>query len=139
NVIYSGAAVYTPYVEAEVMAIYAKALGIPEENIYTETRSEFSAENLYYSYRLARKSGFEKIAVATDPFQCRKLKKYRKKFGLPVDFIPVVFAILATIPQPNPDIDPSPAFKSDFIPVTKRYTFSGMRRGTTGKRILTGE
>jgi uncharacterized SAM-binding protein YcdF (DUF218 family) len=58
NVIYSGAAVYSPYCEAEIMALYAEKLGIPAEHILTETKAQHSTENVYYSYMKARKLGF---------------------------------------------------------------------------------
>ena len=61
NVIFSGGSVYTPYVEAKIMSLYAQKLGIPAENIITEEKAEHSSENLYYSYKLAKKSGFEKV------------------------------------------------------------------------------
>src|SRR5690606_38309843 len=57
NIIYSGSAVYTPYVEADIMALYAQSMGIPEEHIFSETRAEHSTENVYYSYRLAKEHG----------------------------------------------------------------------------------
>ena len=68
NIMYSGSAVYSPYVEGRIMALYAVALGIPEENVFSETLAEHSTENVYYSYKKARKLGFERIALATDQF-----------------------------------------------------------------------
>src|SRR4028118_889036 len=35
NIMYSGSSVYSPYYEAEVMALYAQALGVPKEHILT--------------------------------------------------------------------------------------------------------
>ena len=49
NIMYSGSSVYTAYNEAQIMALYAAALGIPEKNIFTETHAEHSTENIYYS------------------------------------------------------------------------------------------
>src|SRR5690349_20172652 len=40
NIIFSGSAVYSPYYEAEIMRLYAIELGIPKDNIFTETRAE---------------------------------------------------------------------------------------------------
>ncbi|HEY4154109.1 MAG TPA: YdcF family protein, partial [Puia sp.] len=60
NIIYSGSAVYTPYIEADIMAGYAIALGIPKEHVFRETHAEHSTENVYYSYKLARSLGFKK-------------------------------------------------------------------------------
>lgn len=56
NIMYSGSSVYTPYKEGEVMAMYAKAIGIPAEHIFTETKAEHSTENIYYSYKKAKNS-----------------------------------------------------------------------------------
>jgi hypothetical protein len=36
NVKYSGGAIYTPYIEADLMAQYAAAIRIPKEKIFTE-------------------------------------------------------------------------------------------------------
>ena len=63
NIMYSGAAVATPYCEAEVMALYAEAIGIPKENIFVETKAEHSTENIYYGYHKSKKLGFDKIAL----------------------------------------------------------------------------
>src|SRR6185437_15788419 len=47
NIIYSGSDVYTPYVEGEIMALYAVALGIPKAHVFSETRAEHSTGNVY--------------------------------------------------------------------------------------------
>ena len=57
----------TPYVEGELMALYARAIGVPDGVIHTETNALHSCENLYYSYQMARRLGFQKIAVVSDP------------------------------------------------------------------------
>jgi len=46
NIMYSGNAVYTPYFEGEIMALYAKAIGIPPEHIYTELKAEHRSWDL---------------------------------------------------------------------------------------------
>ena len=46
NVIYSGAAVYTPYVEARIMGLYGEKLGIPAEHIFFDTLARHSTENV---------------------------------------------------------------------------------------------
>lgn len=79
NIMYSGGAVYTPYIEAEIMAMYAEKLGIDRKNIFTETKAEHSTENVYYSYRKAKKLGFERIALASDPFQTKMLRSFIRR------------------------------------------------------------
>jgi len=39
NIIYSGSAVYTPYIEAEIMKKYAIKLGIPEKKYFHRNQS----------------------------------------------------------------------------------------------------
>jgi vancomycin permeability regulator SanA len=39
NIIYSGSAVYTPYIEAQVMALYAEQLGVPKGTYFYRKRS----------------------------------------------------------------------------------------------------
>ena len=135
NIIYTGGAVYTPYVESIIMREYAIALGIPEEKIFTEIRAEHSTENLYYSYHLAKEHGFEKIALATDPFQGLMLKKFAKKENLDVGFLPMQIDTLKLIEKINPPIDPSSAFVEDFVSIKKREGFFKRWRGTMGKNI----
>src|SRR4051812_801624 len=44
NIIYTGGAVYTPYVESKIMSMYGEALGVPKENIFIESKAEHSTE-----------------------------------------------------------------------------------------------
>jgi uncharacterized SAM-binding protein YcdF (DUF218 family) len=140
NVIYSGAAVYTPYIEADIMAMYAMELGIPEENIFMERHAEHSTENVYYSYRLARKLGFERIALATDQFQAKMLKRFIKKVVSPdVGIIPFVVDTLEAM-QPamlDPVIDYQKALVKDFTPLPERKNMRERFRGTRGLNLDT--
>jgi len=88
NIIYSGSAVYTPYIEAKIMSLYAIGFGIPEDRIFVETNAEHSVENVYYSFKIAEKLGFKKIALATDPVQSRFMKRSSKRMKVDIDFIP---------------------------------------------------
>jgi uncharacterized SAM-binding protein YcdF (DUF218 family) len=133
NVIYSGNAVYSPYVEGKIMALYGIALGIPPEHVFSEEQAEHSTENLVYSYRLAKKMGFVKVAVATDPTQSAALRTFAWDLGIPVDFIPVVYDSLnRMMVDPSPRIDPSGAFVHDFVPISKRENFLKRGLGTMG-------
>lgn len=138
HVMYSGSAVYTPYVEAEVMAMYAEAIGIPKDKIYVEAKAEHSTENIYYSHKYARKLGFERIALATDPFQSRMLKRFIKnKVSGKVGVIPIVFDTLKTM-EPlmiDPVIDYQSTSVNDFTALTDRKSFLERMRGTMGKTL----
>ncbi len=138
NVMYSGAAVYTPYREAEVMALYAQAIGIPKENIFTETRAEHSTENIYYGYYKARKMGFSSIALATDPFQAKMLREFsRTKISQDIGIIPMVYDTLKVLQadMTDPEINFDSLEIKDFVPITKRESFWKRFKGTRGLNI----
>ena len=140
NVMYSGSSVYTPYYEGEIMAMYAEAIGIPKEHIYTETKAEHSTENIYYSYQKAKKLGFERIALATDPFQAKMLSQFtHTKVSPDVAIVPIVFDTLKAMePQMiDPPIDYKKAYNKDFVPLTKRESFWERLQGTIGNKLDT--
>jgi uncharacterized SAM-binding protein YcdF (DUF218 family) len=134
NVMFSGAAVYTPYIESEIMALYAKAIGIPRENIYTETIAEHSTENVYYSYKKARQLGFDRIALASDPFQTKMLRRFTvEKVSPEIGFLPVVYDILRKkhAEMTDPEIDHHGILVKDFTSLRER---AGIRRRFNGTR-----
>jgi hypothetical protein len=136
NVIFSGGAVYSPYVEGKIMALYAEALGIPKEKIFVEDKAQHSTENVYYSYWMAKKMGFTKIAVASDPFQSNLLMRFtRKRFKLHIAHIPFVIDTLATIDNIHPQINPESAHVENFKSITETQTMHQRSRGTRGKNI----
>lgn len=140
NIMFSGSAVYTPYCEAEIMALYARAIGIPADHIYTETKAEHSTENIYYSYRKARLLGFEKIALASDPFQTKLLKRFtRIKVSPDVRLIPFVIDTIKKLEpeMTDPLIDHQQAFKNDFISIMQRENFWKRLKGTRGRNLDT--
>lgn len=140
NIMYSGSSVNSPYYEGSIMALYAEAIGIPKKNIFTETRAEHSTENVYYSYRKAKKLGFSKIALASDPFQTRMLRRFtQEKVSSEVALIPMVIDTIKAIESEmtDPVIDFKQAFNKDFIPLVKRESFWKRLRGTRGLNLDT--
>jgi uncharacterized SAM-binding protein YcdF (DUF218 family) len=136
NIMYSGSAVYTPYYEAEIMALYAEAIGIPKEHIYTETKAEHSTENIYYSYKKAKKLNFNRIALASDPFQTKQLKKFtQKKVSRDVRFIPIVFDSLRVMNMIDPVIPIEKAFAENFVALPERESFWKRLKGTLGHNL----
>ena len=135
NIIFSGSAVYSPYVESIAMKIIADTLGIPTNHTFFETKAEHSTENVYYSWKMAKEMGFQKIALATDPFQSRLLRSFTKKYCPGVKAIPVVFDRLQIDDKPLPVIDATSAFRENFVSITDRETFWQRFKGTMGKRV----
>lgn len=135
NIIFSGSAVYSPYIESIIMKKYAVALGVPEKNIYTEELARHSTENLYYSYTRAKELGFTKIALATDPFQTNNLRPFRKRWNIEVGIIPIVFEKISPLDVKTPNINPSSAFVSDFKSILETESFFERFNGTIGNNI----
>jgi len=137
NIIYSGGAVYTPYVESKIMALYAQSLGIPKENIYTEEKAEHTTENVYYSYRLAKEMGFKKIALATDPYQTNNLHGYLKKNKFEISLLPILYDTVSIIKDLEPKILPESALvdTTTFVSIKERESFFKRMRGTMGKNV----
>lgn len=135
NIIYSGGAVYTPYTEAVIMALYAEKMGVPKEHIFTEINAEHTTENLYYSHQLAVSKGFNKIGFATDPFQSLKIEPYIKKFDLEVMLIPSVVDIMNHLPAKDYQIDSYKAYKLNFVSIMDRETDEERNFYSKGGRI----
>lgn len=137
NVIFSGAAVYTPYVEARVMGAMAKKAGIPEQHIFYEEKAEHSTENMVFGYRLARSLGFQKIAIASDPVQTWMLSEVSEQFKLyDLGFLPMVpEKIRAELQTVNLSVDIPPLNPATFTPLPERKSARERWRGTLGKEI----
>jgi hypothetical protein len=138
RVIFSGSAVYSPYIESRIMKEYAIALGIDSNDIYTEERAEHSTENVYYSYQLAQKHGWENIALATDYVQVKMVRNFVSKKQIPIVYLPMLIHIVDTMAafnMPPPQINDSVAFVPDFVPITERESMHKRWKGTRGRNI----
>jgi uncharacterized SAM-binding protein YcdF (DUF218 family) len=122
NIIFSGAACYSPYIEGKVMKMIAEKIGVPPQNIYCETQAQHGKENVYYSWLMAHKLGFKKIALATDAYQALYLKAFVEKNMPDMGILPVAIDSLKYFSTPVPAIDASTAMVKDFIPLTKRQS-----------------
>lgn len=135
NIIFSGAAVYSPYIESEIMGMYAQELGIDKKFIFYEKRAEHSVENVYYSKLIADSLGFKNVALATDPFQSKMVKRFIKKRKLNVIHLPIHFDSLHTNELTTPQIADEKAFVVNFKPLTEKESWFERWRGTRGKHI----
>lgn len=136
NIITSGTSVYTPYVEAQIMAEYLVAMGVPRENILIEDKAEHSTENLWYGYKLAKKKGFKAIALCSDPFQSKMLYRFAKRrTKREVQFLPALFDTLRTLPHDTPSINYRSLKVEGFVPITQKYSKWQRFKGTMGRNI----
>jgi uncharacterized SAM-binding protein YcdF (DUF218 family) len=85
----SGAAVYTPYVEAEALAEAMVELGVPRRAITLESRALHSDENLLYTAEIVRERQAVAVAVASDGPQTRLIRQLALEVGLDIQPIPL--------------------------------------------------
>lgn len=135
NIIMSGSSVYTPYVEAKIMKLYANALGVPEEHVFTEEKAEHSTENIWYGYKMALTMGYTNIALASDPFQTKLLYRFGKKRIGNIGFLPVLFDTLRGLSHDTPVINFQPHKIPNFVALPDRESKWERLRGTWGKHI----
>lgn len=142
NIMFSGAAVHTPWHEGKTMALYAEAIGVPKEHILTEDKAEHSTENVFFSFKKCMEAGYSKIAFGSDPVQTKVLRKFIiKKVSPEIALIPIVYNLLEIIENQmiDPDIDHHKTFVKDFIPLRKREKFHQRFNGTLGGNIISQE
>ncbi len=136
NVIFSGSAVYTPYVEGKIMALMGEKIGIPADRIFVEDRAEHSTENMYYGYVMAKKLGFERIAVASDQYQSFMLHELHEKFKLyDLGFIPMKISFMREADKTAIEIDPTSARVKDFVALPERQSLADRMKGTRGRYV----
>jgi len=139
HVIYSGAAVYTPFREASIMGLYAEQLGIPKEAIFYDTVAEHSTENVYYSYLVAKQLHFKSVALGTDIYQSGFLKRFtRRKFKSPVFLIPVIKDSIKQYENIELQIDTCRAMVGNptgFKTIRQRQSPRKRLQGTLGRNI----
>lgn len=123
NIIFSGAACYSPYIEGQTMKMIAEAMGIPAEHVFFEPYAEHGKENVYYSWLMAQKLGFKKVALAADPYQAFFLEGFIQTNMPDMGILPMAVDSLKKFYLPVPAIDPSPAYVKDFVPLNKREKF----------------
>lgn len=121
NIIFSGSAVCTPYIEAVIMQIIADSIGIPTRHIFIEDKALHSVENIDYGVKLAHTMGFKNVALATDPFQAIFLKKYTNKNHGHVRILPFNLKSMPVYYKTDlPVVNPEKAFVTNFITLKER-------------------
>ncbi len=140
NIIFSGGAVYTPYPESDIMKLYAIEMGIPEDSIATDRLAQHSTENIFYSYHVAQENGWDRLALATDPYQAKLLKpfirKMRRKLDVEISILPAIMEEVVKDSMPDFEIDyESVKAPEIFIDITNTQSKFYRLRGTLGKHI----
>lgn len=139
NIIFSGGAVYSKYSECKIMKLYALELGIPEAHIYLDSLAEHSTENVFYSSIIAKENNFETIALASDPFQSKLVKKFIKKLNrkrdVNIQLLPIMMDTLLEMNTKDFKIDYHKAVGSNFVDIVNTQSKIYRFKGTLGLNI----
>ncbi|MFT5055180.1 MAG: vancomycin permeability regulator SanA, partial [Oceanospirillaceae bacterium] len=136
HIIVSGGAVHSPYVEAEIFALYLMKMGVPSEALILEHNAEHSMENIFYSMEIAEKYGFLEVAVATDRLHVDMIQLIGKMHGhdlTDLDFLPARFSAFIKFRKAfDIEIDHELAYQKDFVALKERESRETRKMGTNG-------
>jgi uncharacterized SAM-binding protein YcdF (DUF218 family) len=136
NIIVSGRAVHTPYVESKGYALYLIELGIDPDHIIIEDRAEHSIENVFYSMEIAKAYGFKCVAIVSDKAHSFMIKYLSNKFNhdIDADFVPAKwrYVIRKYWNKFDLNIDYAKAYQPGFIPMAVKKTETQRKVGTSG-------
>lgn len=139
KIIFSGAAVYSPYVECEIMKQIAIQNGVDSADILIENKARHSTENVFYGFLLAQKHNLNRVAVATDPMQGAMIKwfmpTFKKHMGFRVDVLIFRFKYVHDFKVKHKIYKTETSFIDDFVPIQKNESLIQRIQGTFGKQI----
>ncbi|WP_334964168.1 YdcF family protein [Nostoc sp.] len=71
-ILFSGAAVYNHYVEADVMANFAHSIGVPRSVLVTDTQARNTYQNLFNASKIMLKNHWSSALIVTSPYHVRR-------------------------------------------------------------------
>lgn len=87
RIVFQGGAVKNDYVEAQVMADYARALGIDEDALYLEEKSRDTIENVEEALKLMNEKGWRRAIVVTSSYHSRRAGRLFASRGTDVTMV----------------------------------------------------
>ena len=86
--------------------------------------------------KAAKEMGFNKIALATDPFQTNNTRRFIKKYELDIKQLPIIMDTLFQLDRTEPSIVTDTLKVENFISITERESIFKRLSGTFGKHII---
>lgn len=90
----SGAAAYTPYIEAESIARGMEVLGVPHDRVFRETQALHTDQNAGYAIAIAERLGFSHLGMASDPGQTEGMCSMAARWGWDCASFPMDYAFV---------------------------------------------
>ncbi|KHD35372.1 hypothetical protein NL50_13760 [Clostridium acetobutylicum] len=82
KIICSGGGVYNKYIESDVMANFAKSLGIPNGCLIKEDKSRNTYQNIQNSIKIMENKHWSSAIVVTSPWHLRRSNYFLSKFNI---------------------------------------------------------
>lgn len=115
SIMVSGAAVHTPYVEAEALQVALLSLGVPSDRVVLETQARHTDENVAFSLSLAKQIGVDRILVASDGLQVDgmmlMMNSWASEFGVQAERASIRYRLIAPNLRAGPPallVEPAP-------------------------------
>ena len=84
----TGGGVYNDFIEADVMAAYARQLGIPESSIFVEKQARDTYQNARLAAEFCRRQGWQRVIVVTSLFHLGRTRRiFRRESSLDCTFV----------------------------------------------------
>ncbi|MEH2067400.1 MAG: YdcF family protein [Nostoc sp.] len=98
-ILFSGAAVYNHYVEADVMANFAHSLGVPRSALLTDTQARNTYQNLLNATKIVLKNHWSSALIVTSPYHVRRTAFIVSHFSIDYQVVPCEVPVAARIKQ----------------------------------------
>lgn len=99
----SGGRAYTPHAESEALAAAMEAFGVPRDRITLETQALHTDQNMGYSLAIARRLGFDALAVVSDPGHAEMMCNMAWRWRVPCEPRPLVYERLDPMLERAPE------------------------------------
>ena len=83
----TGGGVYNSFVEAEVMAEYARQLGIDPSIVFMESQARDTYQNARLAAQLCREQGWNRVIVVTSRFHIARARRIFRRESLQCTFV----------------------------------------------------
>ena len=83
----TGGGVYNSVIEAEVMAEYARQLGIPASDVFVEKQARDTFQNARLSAEFCRRQGWQRVLVVTSLFHLARARRIFRREALHCTFV----------------------------------------------------
>jgi uncharacterized SAM-binding protein YcdF (DUF218 family) len=98
-ILFTGAAVYNQYVEADVMANFAHSMGVPQPALITETTARNTHQNMFKATEIMHQKHWSSAMVVTSPYHIKRSAFILSHYDIEYQVVPCDVPVTAWIQQ----------------------------------------